>query len=48
MGKVPMPDFIPEGQDTGGYGRGGFRDWIPAPEPVKEEQKEDKKEEKSE
>lgn len=28
-------DFIPEGEDQGGYDRGKFVDFIPAPTPVK-------------
>lgn len=30
---APFRDWIPEGEDVGGQGR-GFRDFVPAPEPV--------------
>ena len=28
-------DYIPEGEDQGGYEKGGYVDFIPAPTPVK-------------
>ena len=31
---APFRDWIPEGEDLGGQGR-GFRDFVPTPEPVK-------------
>ena len=39
-------DFIPEGEDTGAFGAGGFTDFVPTPEPkpqVIEEVVEEKK-----
>lgn len=29
-------DFVPAGQDAGAITDGGFQDWVPTPEPVKQ------------
>lgn len=31
---MPYLDFIPEGQDLGGQGDGGFKDFVPSPKAV--------------
>ena len=29
-----LKDFVPEGEDAGAAGKGGYRDFVPEPKPV--------------
>lgn len=35
-------DWIPEGEDTGAFTENGYTDFVPAPEPKRQEIKEEK------